>query len=108
MMPTLTRSFRLFAATGTLILVLVFGPVAAHKTARAENPSQPVVQFDRQVRSILAENCFACHGPDSGQRKAKLRLDTKEGAFARLREGGFAIVPGKSAESELISRVTSD
>jgi mono/diheme cytochrome c family protein len=65
------------------------------------------IDFNRQVLPILSENCFACHGPDAGQRKAKLRLDTKEGAFAALRGGGFAIVPGKPAESALVERISS-
>src|SRR5207302_1745461 len=61
---------------------------------RAE-PPQPVVDFNRQIRPILSENCFACHGPDDKTRKAKLRLDTKEGLFAVLRSGDHAVVPGK-------------
>src|SRR4051812_48982656 len=64
------------------------------------------VDFTRDVLPILSDNCFFCHGPDEKARKAKLRFDTKEGAF-RVRDGEAVIVPGKSGESELVRRITA-
>ncbi|MDF1849209.1 MAG: PSD1 and planctomycete cytochrome C domain-containing protein [Verrucomicrobiales bacterium] len=64
------------------------------------------VDFNREIRPILSDKCFFCHGPDSHERKADLRLDTAEGAFADL--GGYAaIVPGDLEKSELIVRILS-
>src|SRR5947208_10736675 len=60
------------------------------------------IQFNRDIRPILSENCYACHGPDKNQRKAKLRLDVREVA---LEKG--AIVPGKAAESKLVQHIFS-
>jgi hypothetical protein len=73
--------------------------VAALKAAGAEPASAPV-RFGRDILPILSENCFQCHGPDEKARKAKLRLDTHEGALAVL-------APGNSAASKLVRRINA-
>jgi len=62
----------------------------------------PRIEFNRDIRPIITENCFACHGPDKNQRKAKLRLDVREIALER-----GAIVPGKPGESKLVEHIFS-
>lgn len=64
------------------------------------------IEFNRDVRPILSDKCFACHGPDKGRRKGDLRLDVEKDAKAE-RDGGRAIVPGKPAESKLWQKVTA-
>jgi hypothetical protein len=77
---------------------------AAAKLALAAAPGG--VDFDRDIRPILSDNCFACHGPDEKQRMASLRLDIKEGIFAD-RSGHPVIVPGDSAASRLYQRISA-
>ena len=66
------------------------------------------LSFNRDIRPILSDNCFACHGLDEEAREAKLRLDTPEGAFRKKKRGMSAIVPGKPEESEAWLRIISD
>ncbi len=65
------------------------------------------IQFNRDVRPILADNCFACHGPDANHRKAGLRFDTKEGFFEKTPKHEPTVVPGNLAKSELWLRITT-
>jgi mono/diheme cytochrome c family protein len=76
-------------------------PVAA-----AARPEAGRVSFNKDVRPILADNCFACHGPDRNQRQAGLRLDREEGATAELPSGHVAVVAGDPDTSALIHRIT--
>ncbi|MCA9114519.1 MAG: hypothetical protein KDA79_05495, partial [Planctomycetaceae bacterium] len=74
--------------------------------ANAELDAADPVDFDRDIRPILADACYACHGPDAAQRKADLRLDQKDSALGTAEAPG-PIRPGHPAESELIARILS-
>ena len=66
------------------------------------------IEFNRDVRPILSNHCFTCHGPDTATREAGLRLDKREAALRQADSGEPAIVPGDVAASELFRRITSD
>lgn len=99
--PQQRTRLRLLAAT--IVLLLSMAPRAGAASRNRDSK----VDFNFHIRPLLSDRCFACHGPDEKSRKAKLRLDTREGIFKSL-EGGAAVVrPGDLAKSELFRRVTT-
>ncbi len=82
-------------------LVILPGALAAVAV-----PQGGLIEFNRDIRPILSDTCFQCHGPDKAKRKAGLRLDLETSAKA-MRDGHSAIVPGQPARSELVRRLTA-
>jgi hypothetical protein len=66
------------------------------------------IDFNRDIRPILSDKCFKCHGPDEANREADLRLDILEGVLADLGDGYFPAVPGKPEDSEIVWRIEAD
>src|SRR5271166_298127 len=117
-LPTTSLAWRTIALPGAWILLGAAALVLATQLARAGDsrpetapaPSRPAprrIRFNRDIRPILSDKCFQCHGPDTTQRKGKLRLDSAQAATAPAASGSPAIVPGKLDESELYRRVSS-
>jgi hypothetical protein len=104
--PTGTARALCWAACLAWSLILPLIAWAANESSTSKAGSfHP--EFDRDIRPILAENCYPCHGPDQNKRKAKLRLDRSENALQTLPNGEIAIVPGNPGRSKLIERITA-
>src|SRR5260370_40952420 len=87
-------------------LVIVAMPICISSLSADDRNSSPV-EFNRDIRPILSDNCYQCHGPDKAQRKAELRLDTETGAHVDL-GGRRALAPGDLEHSELYRRLIAE
>src|SRR5438445_2692259 len=86
--------------SGLLALAFPLVCLPASVPAAATAKSSDKVSYNRDIRPILSDNCFFCHGPDPKKRKAKLRLDIREEALAKE-----AFVPGEPDKSVLVRRI---
>jgi hypothetical protein len=93
---------------GVAISGLLAGAVFTARGSPAEDPGsdRPTVRYGRDIRPLLSDRCFTCHGPDAAKREANLRLDIREDATT-ARKDGIPIVPGDPERSEVWRRITS-
>ncbi|MEK6235569.1 MAG: DUF1549 domain-containing protein, partial [Planctomycetales bacterium] len=106
-MHAATTQVQAFLGRFVVVVSLTGMTWSAAQTLTANEPIPSQVEFSRDVRPILSDTCYQCHGPDEKKREADLRLDRKEGAFADL-DGRVPVKPGKPDDSELFRRITSN
>ena len=98
-------SGRVVVANGLMLLSGLIAVTLAEPICGAEPTVVGKVSFDRDVRPILSNHCWKCHGPDAKERKADLRLDQLDSATQPAESGKIAVVPNKPGASELLRRI---
>ncbi|WP_425613797.1 PSD1 and planctomycete cytochrome C domain-containing protein [Anatilimnocola sp. NA78] len=94
---------------GVAVTLLSLGWVNWVAAQETPAPGKPVlIDYNRQIRPILSDKCYRCHGPDAAERKGGFRLDQRESAIKAAESGEHPIVPGKPESSELLKRIHSD
>jgi hypothetical protein len=96
----LSHTFRVLLASCLVCAALL-------QTANASDPKSERIDFSRDIRPILSNTCYACHGPSDDNREAGLRLHEKEGAFSKLESGEVAVVAGDRKKSAMFQRISS-
>ena len=98
------KIFKSLIFCGSLLcVVLGFGPFVLGQ----DSTSSRQIEFNRDIRPILSDNCYTCHGPDKANRITKLRLDNEASVFADL--GGYqAVVAGNPQKSEMYRRISAE
>src|SRR5690606_15228089 len=102
--PMQTRS----SARLLSIMVATLACVAGYAVDASASEPDRQIDFAREIRPLLSDRCFTCHGPDNKTRQADLRLDLHDHAIAELESGTRAVVPGDPETSELYQRITAE
>lgn len=104
-----TLTYSSIALLAAVIIVSCRENAGHPESAESKATSSDQVSYNFQIRPVLSDKCFKCHGPDAGKRQAGLRLDIADSAYAPLKEhqGAFALVPGNPEKSQLYIRISS-